>query len=160
MFQVGDILFTRENEHYHVIQILQVSEDYFIKDYWESASLDIQHLEIRSWAKRADFPSLNGYEFLKNEKITERDQNELHQFLEIEKGLNHRKGRTASMPSLVDEAMNKQDFLLALELLTEWAMLDKYRAEIYLKREECFRKLNRSAEADYERHVYNTLTGK
>lgn len=158
MFTVGDFLYSLEEEHYHVIQILQVSDDFLVKDYWESRTLNLDELEIRSWVKRID--SLDHYEFLKTEALIEKDREEVIRFLEIEKGLNSRKQRTASMSGLVESAIQNQDFLHALDLLTEWAMLEKYRPEIYLLRETCLRKLGREAEADYEQQVYQTLSGK
>src|SRR6218665_3190325 len=156
MFKAGDFAFSQKENHYHIIQILRVSKDYLIKDYWEGATLNIDEIEIRSWVKRVDACTLEGYELLKNEKLVERDAVELNRFLEIEQGLNNRKERTAAMHGLVQEAIQNTDFDSALELLTEWAMLEKYRSEIYLLREECLRKHGRDTEADYELHVYNT----
>lgn len=160
MFKVGDFIYSFKEGHYHVVQILQVSEDYLVKDHWDISNLNCDELEVRSWVKRVDIASCEKYEFLKNQELTAKDQEEMGRFLEIEKGLTNRKQRTASMFDLVEMAIQKQDFLHALELLTEWAMLDKYRPEIYLLREDCLRKLGRETEADYEHHVYQTLTGK
>ncbi len=157
MFAPGDYLFILENGQYHVVQILEISDDYLVKDYWESSLLNFSELDIRSWVKRFPKDSLVKYEFAKNEDLTQRDIEELTRFFAIEKGLNNRKQRTAAMNDLVQTAMASEDFVQALDLLTEWAMLEKYRTEIYLLREECLRKLGRVAEADYERHVYNTL---
>lgn len=160
MFRSGDFIFRSENGEYVLAQILQVSEDYLIKDFWESSSLAIDELEIRSWVKRINLNSFENFEFLENRELTEKDQDELIRFLHIEEGLSNRKKRTLSMSNLVKTAIQNQQFDEALNLLTEWAMLEKYRSEIYLLREECFRKLGRNAEADYELHVYQTLTGK
>jgi len=160
MFVPGDFLFALEDGQYHVVQVLQVSDDYLVKDYWESPLLHFAELDIRSWVKRVNPDALNKYEFAKNEALTKRDEDEVIRFFEIEKGLNNRKQRTAAMQGLVQDAISSEDLPLALDLLTEWAMLEKYRPEIYLLREECLRKLGRDTEAAYERHVYNTLTGK
>ena len=157
MFAPGDYIFRLEDGQYHVVQILEISDDYLVKDYWESSLLNFAELDIRSWVKRIPLDSLAKYEFAKNESLTQRDSEELVRFVEIEKGLNNRKQRTAAMNGLVQTAMASEDFVQALDLLMEWAMLEKYRAEIYLLREECLRKLGRESEADYERHVYNTL---
>lgn len=160
MFATGDFIFSEENEHVHVVQILQVSTDYLIKDYWESSTLNLSELEIRFWVKRVEMDFYENYRVLKNEELIARDLEEIGRFLEIEKGLNDRKERTVSMPHLVENAIQNGDYQQALDLLTEWAMLDKYRSEIYLLREDCLRKLGRNAEADYELQVYQTLTGK
>ncbi len=160
MFTVGDFIYSLEEGHYHIVQILQVSEDYLVKDHWDVSNLNDDELEVRSWVKRVNTASCETYEFLKNQELTAKDQEEIIRFLDIEKGLNNRKQRTASMCVLVETAIQNQDFLHALDLLTEWAMLEKYRPEIYLLREDCLRKLGRDAEADYEQHVYQTLTGK
>ncbi len=160
MFTVGDFIYSFEEGHYHIVHVLQVSEDYLVKDHWDISNLNCDELEVRSWVKRVSTAFCEKYEFLKNQELTDRDQEEIVRFLDIEKGLNARKQRTASMSVLVETAIQNQDFLHALELLTEWAMLEKYHPEIYLIREDCLRKLGRYAEADYERHVYQTLTGK
>lgn len=161
MFTVGDFIYSFEEEHYHIVQVLQVSEgDYLVKDHWEISKLNCDELEVRSWVKRVNIASLEKYEFLKNLELIAKDLEEIVRFLDIEKGLTNRKQRTASMSVLVETAIQNQDFLHALDLLTEWAMLEKYRPEIYLFREDCLRKLGRKAEADYEHHVYQTLTGK
>jgi len=160
MLNVGDFAVKEENGHFHLIQVLTVSKDFLIKDFWESASAEIGEQEIRTWVKRASIESFNQYSFLKNEPLTEKDEFEIQRFLEIERGLNNRKNRTVSMAALVNNAIQTEEFDKALELLTEWAMLEKYKPEIYLLREACLRKLGRDQEADYERHVYNTITGK
>lgn len=159
MFNSGDFIYRIEGELFHAVQILEItSTDFLIKDFWETHSLT--DLAIRSWVKRVPIPELSTYIFDHNEIVTPTDLLEMEKFLEIERGLQIRKNRTASMEALVDESMQSENYLEALELLTEWAMLDKYRPEIYLKREECLRKLGRNTEADYELHVYNTITGK
>lgn len=159
MFNSGDFIYHQYGELFQIVQILQINdEDYLIKDFWESTSLE--ELSIRAWVKRMPIADFLKYSLFQTEVISSRDIEEIEKFLEIEKGLLVRKNRTTAMAGLVSEAMNIQNYENALELLTEWAMLDKYRTEIYLKREECLRKLGRDAEADYERHVYNTLTGK
>lgn len=160
MLKIGDFAVKEENGHFHLIQVLAVSTDLLVKDFWESSSAEIADQEIRSWVKRASAESVEDYVFLKNEPVTEKDESEIERFLEIEHGLKQRRDRTASMAALVNEAILNEEFNKALELLTEWAMLEKYKPEIYLLREACLRKLGRDQEADYERHVYNTLTGK
>lgn len=159
MFAVGDFIFSSNEEHVHLLQILQLSDNcYLVKDYWENEVINTNESEIRAWVKRVDTDSCTNYEFFKNEALTERDHAELRRFLEIENGLNNRKNRTAAMPRLVENAIQNEDFINALDLLTEWAMLEKYRPEIYLLRETCFRKLGRNTEADYERQVYEVMT--
>ena len=160
MLKIGDFAVKEGNGHFHLIQVLAVSTDLLVKDFWESSSAEIADQEIRSWVKRASVESIEDYVFLKNEPLTEKDESEIERFLEIEHGLKQRRDRTASMAALVNEAILNEEFNKALELLTEWAMLEKYKPEIYLLREACLRKLGRDQEADYERHVYNTLTGK
>ncbi len=160
MLKIGDFAVKEGNGHFHLIQVLAVSTDLLVKDFWESSSAEIADQEIRSWVKRASAESVEDYVFLKNEPLTEKDESEIERFLEIEHGLKQRRDRTASMAALVNEAILNEEFNKALELLTEWAMLEKYKPEIYLLREACLRKLGRDQEADYERHVYNTLTGK
>lgn len=159
MFAVGDFIFSSNEGHIHLLQILRLSENgYLVKDYWENDAINTNESEIRAWVKRIDTESCTNYEFFKNEVLTERDHAELSRFLEIEYGLNNRKNRTAAMPRLVENAIQDENFINALDLLTEWAMLEKYRPEIYLLRETCFRKLGRNTEADYERHVYDTIS--
>ena len=158
MFSAGDFICSSTDGHFHVLQVLHVSDQYLVKDFWETPTMAADELEIRAWVKRMETTSVNQYEFFKHEPLTEKDQVELERFLEIEKGLNHRKQRTAAMATLVETAMRNGDLNQALDLLTEWAMLEKYRPEIYLMRENCLRKLGRNAEADYERHVYDTIS--
>ena len=158
MFSPGDYIFSSSEGHFHVLQVLQVAEQYLVKDFWENTTLITDESGIRAWVKRLDLTAVKEYEHLRNEPLTQRDLLELERFLEIEKGLNYRKQRTAAMATLVETAIDNEDFNQALDLLTEWAMLEKYRPEIYLMRENCLRKLGRDAEADYERHVYDTIT--
>lgn len=159
MFNVGDEVYLISDSEIHWLQILTVGTDYLVKDYWETQSLE-EERQIRAWVKRITLQEANAYLFHQNVELNIRDFEELDRFNEIETGLNKRKQRTAEMQGLVQDSIAKQHFETALNLLTEWALLEKYKPEIYLLREECLRKLGRDLEANYELHVYKTLTGK
>lgn len=160
MFSPGDFVYHLENEEYQIYQILKADSDYLVKDFWETNHLNVDEVEIRANVKRLEIDDLRDFSFIMNRNVKSNDEEEIRKFLAIEKGLNARKNRTNEMSVLVESAILKEDYNSALELLTEWAMLDKYRPEIYLLREKCFRNLGRMSEADYELHVYQTIIGK
>lgn len=150
---------TTNDGHIHCVQVLRVDgETILIKDFWETDSDDAPR-EVRAWVKRVAKSALANYlPTVVYEAISEKDTEEIRRFLEIEHGLLHRKTRTAAMSGLVEKAMRANDYETALELLGEWALLEKYRPEIYLLREECFRSLGKHTEADYERSVYEMIS--
>lgn len=151
----------------HYVTILRYdseTDSYLVKDFWEVgeefSGNSSDDLYVRAHCKRVSAEFLMDSTLISTELLTATDDGEIAQFLSIEEGLAQRKKRTLDLPDLVQTAISTGELELAVELLTEWAMLDKYRPEIYLLRENCLRKLGRNAEADYELHVYQTLTGK
>jgi len=152
------------NHYLLVLRYDSASNTFLVKDFWEvgeeftgTSSVD---LFVRAHCKRVTAGFLMDSTLISTEGLTGSDDYEIAQFLSIEEGLTKRKNRTLEMPELIQVAISTNELELAVELLSEWAMLDKYNVEIYLLRESCLRKLGRNSEADYELQVYQTLTGK
>ena len=152
------------NHYLLVLRYDSESSTFLVKDFWDVgedfSGTSSDDLYVRTHCKRVAAQLLMDSKLITKEILTGMDESEISQFLSIEEGLAKRKNRTLEMPELVQSAISQNEFEHAIELLSEWAMLDKYRSEIYLLRENCFRKLGRNAEADYELQVYQTLTGK